>query len=95
MAKKFKSDDRVEFNQAFLSKFADQLEEVTKAELTGTVATYSEEGELIVRCGWRGLVEIGDEYLDLLPSNQQQLSVAQCSARSNKRSRGGKRYRRH
>ena len=65
--KRFKSGDRVQFNQAFRSDFAEQLKGVTEAELTGTVQFYSETGKLVILCDWKSVVEAEDEkYFDLV-----------------------------
>ena len=57
----FKSGDRVQFNEAFLSDFAEHLEGITETELKGTVQFYSEEGKLVVKCDWHDVVEAEEE----------------------------------
>ena len=67
MKKRFKSGDRVQFNQAFQDDFAEQLEGVTEPELTGTVQFYSETDKLVVQCDWHDVVEAEEEkYFDLI-----------------------------
>ena len=73
MTKKFKSGDRVQFNQLYRTEFAAWIEgnEVTEAELKGRVQFYSETGKLVVQCDGRVIEAEDEKYFDLLETMTQ------------------------